>query len=76
MQVAGVRTLIMSLWPVDDEATRQWMTKLYDSRLFGGAETAAAVRAAGLEVLKSRRETGESGHPFYWAAFVAAGGWR
>ena len=25
-QVAGARTVIMSLWPVDDEDTRRWMT--------------------------------------------------
>ena len=31
-QVAGVQTVIMSLWPVEDQATRQWMTTLYDSR--------------------------------------------
>jgi CHAT domain-containing protein len=27
-------------------------------------------------VLNTRREAGESTHPFYWAAFVAAGDWR
>ena len=26
---AGARTLIMSLWPVDDDVTRDWMTRLY-----------------------------------------------
>ncbi len=76
MQVAGVRTLIMSLWPVDDEATRRWMTALYDGRLAGGLDTATAVREAALDVLRSRRAAGESAHPFYWAAFVAAGDWR
>ncbi len=76
MQVSGVRTLIMSLWPVDDEATRQWMTALYDLRLNRGRDSARSVRDAARRVLKARRKRDESTHPFYWAAFVAAGDWR
>jgi len=76
MQVAGVRTLIMSLWPVDDEATRQWMTALYQGRLSRKLDSAEAARDAGLHVLNTRRAAGESPHPFYWAAFVAAGDWH
>jgi len=76
IQVAGVRTLIMSLWPVDDEATRSWMHSLYEGRLLRGLDSAEAVRAAGLAVIEQRREAGESSHPFYWAAFVAAGQWQ
>jgi CHAT domain-containing protein len=76
MQVAGVRTLIMSLWPVDDGATRQWMHALYDGRLARRLDSAAAVRHAGETVLGARRAAGDSTHPFYWAAFVGAGDWH
>jgi CHAT domain-containing protein len=76
MQLAGARTLVMSLWPVDDEATRDWMQRLYRARLVQGLDTAAAVRDAGGSVVRARREAGQSTHPFYWAAFVAAGDWR
>jgi CHAT domain-containing protein len=76
IQLAGVRTLVMSLWPVDDEATRQWMSAIYRARLVDRLDTAAAVRRAGLTVLESRRRKGESTHPFFWGAFVAAGDWR
>ena len=75
-QVAGVRTVIMSLWSVEDEATRVWMKALYDARLRQGMSTADAVRQASLRMLQSRRASGTSTHPFYWAAFVAAGDWR
>jgi CHAT domain-containing protein len=34
------------------------------------------VREASLAVLHARRARGQSTHPFYWAAFVAAGDWR
>jgi CHAT domain-containing protein/Tfp pilus assembly protein PilF len=75
-QVAGVRTVIMSLWPVDDRQTRQWMESLYTERLVRGATTADAVRAANLGALGARRAAGASTHPAYWAGFVAAGDWR
>ena len=75
-QAAGARTVIMSLWPVEDQTTRQWMTTLYRARLTRKLSTASAVREAGLALLRGRRTRGLSAHPFYWAAFVATGDWR
>jgi CHAT domain-containing protein/tetratricopeptide (TPR) repeat protein len=75
-QIAGARTVIMSLWPVDDRATRMWMRALYKGRLNKQLNTADAVREASLSVLRDRRARRLSTHPFYWAAFVAAGDWR
>jgi CHAT domain-containing protein len=66
----------MSLWSVDDESTREWMTALYDARLRDRLNTAESVRKASLTVLERRRKAGQSTHPFHWAAFVAAGDWR
>lgn len=75
-QIAGVRTVIMSLWSVEDQSTRTWMRALYRERFEKGASTAEAVRNASVQLLRARRARGESTHPFYWAAFVAAGDWR
>jgi CHAT domain-containing protein len=75
-QLAGVRTVIMSLWSVEDRATRAWMSALYRYRFQQGFWTARAVHAAALELLGRRRAEGQSTHPFYWAGFVAAGDWR
>jgi len=75
-QVAGVRTIIMSLWSVEDASTRVWMRHLYDARFNQHALTADAVRDASLAVLKERRSRRQSTNPFYWAGFVAAGDWR
>ncbi|HMB70609.1 MAG TPA: CHAT domain-containing protein [bacterium] len=75
-RIAGARTLIMSLWPVNDEATVSWMTKLYRAHLVEGLSSAEAVRAASLHLLRERRSRSESTHPFTWGAFVAAGDWR
>lgn len=75
-QVAGVQTLIMSLWPVEDQVARQWMRQLYRARLVDGLTTMDAVRHANLETIRQRRAQGLTTHPFYWAGFVAAGDWR
>ncbi len=75
-QLAGARTVIMSLWRVEDRATRDWMVVLYQERFGKGLDTAGAVRAASLDVLRRRRAAARSTHPFYWAGFVAAGEWR
>ncbi|HEU5182475.1 MAG TPA: CHAT domain-containing tetratricopeptide repeat protein [Candidatus Polarisedimenticolia bacterium] len=74
-ELAGAQTLIMSLWKVEDSSTREWMHRLYEQRL-EGRSTPEAIRAASLGLLQARRAQGRSTHPFYWAAFVAAGNWR
>jgi len=75
-QVAGVRTVIMSLWPVEDYAALDWMRALYAGRLQKHLSTSDAMREASLTVLRARRAKGQSTHPFYWSGFVAAGDWR
>jgi CHAT domain-containing protein len=52
------------------------MTTLYERRFRRKLSTVDAVREAGLAVLRERRTKGLGSHPFYWAAFVAAGDWR
>jgi len=75
-RMAGARTLIFSLWPVEDRATAEWMRNLYMARFPAGLDGSAAVRQASLQVLERRRRDGESTHPFFWAGFVAEGDWR
>lgn len=74
-QVAGARTVIMSLWPVEDKTTEQWMGTLYREHFLNGKDTAESVRAASLQILRQRRAKHQSTHPFYWGAFIAAGDW-
>ncbi|MBD3867010.1 MAG: tetratricopeptide repeat protein [Acidobacteria bacterium] len=75
-QVAGARTVIMSLWPVEDESTRDWMVYLYKGKFELGLDTAEAVRQATLKALGDNRETHLDPHPFFWAGFIASGDWR
>ena len=75
-QEAGARTLIASLWPVDDNEAREWMGALYRARFHDGKGTAESVREADVSQLRARRKAAKSTHPFYWAEFVAVGDWR
>jgi len=74
-QLAGARTVIMSLWPVGDRPTRNYMLGLYERRL-GGTTTVAAMRETTLSQLRKLRRQNRSTHPFTWGAFVAVGDWK
>ena len=75
-RVAGARSVLMSLWPVEDDLTRQFMHELYVQRLGLHVSTADAVWNAERKLLLARRAAGKSTHPWYWAGFVGAGGWK
>ena len=75
-QIAGARSVIMSLWAVEDESARQWMTALYEGRIEEKLDAPDAVTKADLSVLRWRRAHARSADPFYWAAFVATGDWK
>jgi CHAT domain-containing protein/Tfp pilus assembly protein PilF len=75
-QIAGVRSLVMSLWSVSDEPTREWMEQLYGALFDAGMGTADATHHASLRILQARRASGSNTHPFFWASFVSAGDWR
>jgi len=65
-QVAGARSIIMSLWKVNSEATRDLMTSFFHNWL-GGMEKHEAFRQAQLQLKKNHPE------PYYWGAFVIVG---
>ena len=75
-EVAGVRTVITSLWKLDDRTAQEWMSELYRLRLDDGTSTIESVRRASRAMLAARRRAGLDTHPFHWGAFVAAGDWR
>jgi CHAT domain-containing protein/tetratricopeptide (TPR) repeat protein len=73
--VAGAGTLIMSLWRVEDDSTREWMQELYRGRR-ARHSTALCVTEASRAMIRERRARGATTHPFYWGGFVAEGDWR
>jgi CHAT domain-containing protein len=69
---AGAARVVASLWPVDDLATAELMTRFYRGMLKEGRRPAAALRAAQLEMSRTSRWRA----PYYWAGFVVQGEWR
>lgn len=66
---AGVKSLIMSLWNVDDKATSSMMTEFYKGWLSG------LSKYESLEVAKNKiRSTKGWEAPQYWAAFILLDG--
>jgi CHAT domain-containing protein len=63
---AGARTLLVTLWPVEDSATARLMARFYD-RIGPGA--ADAIREAQLDLLREPTTK----HPFFWASFNLIG---
>jgi CHAT domain-containing protein/tetratricopeptide (TPR) repeat protein len=76
LRLAGARTVVMSLWQVDDAATADLMHTLYRERFVAHRDVPSAMTTAMQTVLASRRAAGQSDHPYYWAAFISEGGWR
>jgi len=66
---AGSKSVVSSLWKVDDRATAALMEDLYQSMLQNGMSPAAALRAAKLKVMQDKRWS----NPYYWAGFVVQG---
>lgn len=69
--LAGSESQVLSLWQVDDDATRELMTGFY-RRLLDGEGRGDALRSMQLRMLRSP----DLAHPFYWSSFVPAGEWR
>jgi CHAT domain-containing protein len=66
---AGARAMLVSLWPVEDEATALLMTRFYE--LAADRPAIAALREAQRTVLRARPS-----QPIFWAGFVLVGDWR
>ena len=63
---SGARTIVSSLWKVDDRATSELMSAFYRNMQKQGSKN--ALRQAQLQVRKSYP------HPYYWASFQMVGG--
>ena len=64
--VAGAETVVMSLWKVNDETTRELMEAYYRN-LLAGQSRAMALHEA-MRLLRATQP-----HPHHWAPFIALG---
>jgi CHAT domain-containing protein len=68
--IAGSESQVISLWKVDDEATRDLMVSYY-KKLGRGSGRSESLREAQLKLARHRATE----HPFYWASFIPSGRW-
>jgi CHAT domain-containing protein len=68
---AGARSVIASLWKVNDQATAKLMSGLY-ARIQRGETPSSALRGAQLEMVHNEQWS----NPYYWAAFALQGEYR
>ncbi|MDM8543748.1 CHAT domain-containing protein [Desulfococcaceae bacterium HSG9] len=68
---AGARTVLASLWFINDESAAKLVTTFYEQLKDRSLSRAQALQNAQLKQLKDRRFR----HPAYWAAFLLIGNW-
>ncbi|MFA5504762.1 MAG: CHAT domain-containing protein [Vulcanimicrobiota bacterium] len=68
-QAGGTRCLVVTLWPVSDESTTQWMTSFYEA--LKKKQTVAEASAAATRALREKFPS-----PYHWAPFVVVGDGR
>lgn len=67
--LAGARNVVVSLWPVSDQATARLMVEFYKRMRREGLEPSSALRAASIAL---RDDLGMSS-PAHWAPFIVQG---
>lgn len=71
--LAGVATVVSSLWTIPDEATADILGTLYER---GEQSLPDFLRQLQIGKIRSQRQDDRSDHPFTWGAFTVQGEWR
>lgn len=71
VQKQGAKSVLATLWRVDDKATSTLMSEAYLQKSKGTSKI-EAIRSAQLNLL----HTNKYKHPFFWAPFVLMGNWQ
>ncbi|MCB0689306.1 MAG: CHAT domain-containing protein, partial [Saprospiraceae bacterium] len=67
---AGAKSIITSMWDVDDISTKEIMTSFYQN-LIDREDKAMALQQAKMDYLQNAE--GIFAHPYFWSAFIAIG---
>jgi CHAT domain-containing protein/Flp pilus assembly protein TadD len=70
---AGAPSIVVTLWSVDDEATRELMVRFYTGLLEQKTLDKSQALQEAQKMLATKPETR---HPFFWAPFILIGDWR
>jgi CHAT domain-containing protein len=68
---ARAKSVLGTLWPVEDDSARTVMEKFYRHLEVDGTNKVDALRRAQSETMRDPRYA----HPFFWAPFVLIGNW-
>ncbi|EIJ41293.1 hypothetical protein BegalDRAFT_0373 [Beggiatoa alba B18LD] len=81
-QRQGAKSVIATLWPVDDESTGAFMQFLYKIHTENKGMTKGAALQATQQAFINARKIGQVNkyptyyeHPYYWAPFIMMGNW-
>ena len=69
---AGAKSVVASMWKVDDAATAELMAEFYKQMFTNKLKPAAALRQA--QITMSQKNRWQS--PYYWAGFFIQGEWN
>lgn len=69
---ARARSVLGTLWPVEDSSAQQFMTLFYEGVADKALTKAEAVRQAQVAMI----HTAGREHPFFWAPFTLIGNWQ
>ncbi|WYL98014.2 MAG: CHAT domain-containing tetratricopeptide repeat protein [Gloeotrichia echinulata IR180] len=72
LMYAGSPRVVLSLWSVSDEGTKELMSEFYRQMWQQGKSPTAALRAAQLTLWQNPNWR----NPLYWAAFTVQGEWK
>jgi len=74
---AGAKSMVISLWNVEDESTSILMKEYYNNLFKNKMAKSEALRAAKIYLMKIERKIGNLtisyAHPFFWAPFILFG---
>lgn len=70
---AGARSMVMSMWPIPDQETKELMVAFYKFFLSGKMNRCQALRQAALAQMATVENRYGQRNPFYWGGFVFMG---
>ena len=70
---AGAAAMVMSLWKVPDQETKDLMINFYTNIVKEGMNKNQALRKAALDVMKEMKKKHGHTHPRFWGGFIFSG---
>ena len=71
-QIAGARSLLMSLWKVPDSETADLMRRFY-MNLYDGKSKVDSLNMSIKDTMREIKKIRGTDHPFYWGGFILIG---